>query len=114
MICKDGQKGCDLILPLLIGSEVSFVLIQCKNYAASDPYYCMAQEILTPQNCEITSANEEFLLPYLSIWMTFRYVQPKTLDLQGTPAEPMKQKVISISSNRFLKRILLVTIVVPR
>jgi hypothetical protein len=82
MICKAGQKGIDLIIPLKLENAVSFVLIQCKNIQGFDAEYKYASRTLTPQYCDMIGKDSTFDHPYLSIWISLGYKRGRICDLK--------------------------------
>ncbi len=65
IICKRGQKGIDLMIPIVLtDGNLSFVLVQVKN-RKSDPERKTAHELLTPESVGLANYQA---VPYLAIW----------------------------------------------
>ncbi len=83
IVCKEGQAGCDLIIPILIKKRLSYILVQVKNYNASDPYYSGGWKSLTSSSCNIPPVAKN--TPYLGLWLSLGYKTPRLVDLRYSP-----------------------------
>jgi hypothetical protein len=96
IICKNNQKGIDIILPVLLASgTITFILIQVKCHSDMNHKHEKAESSITPERAGIVSKDNVFSPPFLGIHMELGdFGKDGVFDLKGGAKTFLRRKEV--------------------
>jgi hypothetical protein len=72
ILCKRNQAAVDMIIPVrLCQDDMSYILVQVRNYTHSDGKYKLASLELRPENADLSEEPADY--PYLALYLQLGY-----------------------------------------